>query len=59
VHEMVAPFPVSRSARFDPPNESRQSSLGRGSHPGELLTLGIEVSQAAAARYMVRNRTPP
>lgn len=26
---------------------------------GELLKLGIEVSQATVAKYMVRNRTPP
>jgi len=26
---------------------------------GELLKLGIDVSQATVAKYMVRNRKPP
>ena len=41
-----------RGSRFDPPNEYRKSALGRPRIHGELLKLGIEVSQATVGRHM-------
>src|ERR1700730_2588671 len=35
-----SPLPGSRSARFDPPDESRQPSLGRASHPWRVAQAG-------------------
>jgi hypothetical protein len=35
-----------------------ESSLGRASHHGELLKLGIDVSESSVSKYMLRCRTP-
>jgi hypothetical protein len=40
-------------------HEPGQSTLGRAAHPRELLKLGLDVSQATVAKYMVRNHRPP
>jgi putative transposase len=44
---------------LDPENEPRQPSLGSSRIHGELLKIGIAVSQATVAKYMVRHRKPP
>ena len=41
-----------RDPATDPPDEHGQPNLGGASHYGELLMLGIEVSQATVGRYM-------
>jgi hypothetical protein len=47
----------------DPSDESRQSALGRPSHSprihGELLKLGIDVSQATVGRHLPRRSKAP
>ena len=48
----------SRDSRSDSADEQRQPALGPRIH-GELLKLGIEVSQATVAKYMVRRPGTP
>jgi hypothetical protein len=50
----------SRDSRSDSGDEQRQPALGCTPDPRELLKLGIEISQATVAKYMVlRRATPP
>jgi putative transposase len=46
----------SRDSRSGSANEQRPSALGAPRIHGELLKLGIEISQATVAKYMVRRR---
>jgi len=48
-----------RAPRSDSADESRQSSLGAPRIHGELLKLGVTVSQATVSKYMLRPRRPP
>jgi hypothetical protein len=47
------------ATRADRTSEPRQSSLGRAKIHGELLKLGLTVSQATASKYVLRPRRPP
>ena len=49
----------ARHPRADPHHVGRESAVGALRIHGELLKLGIDVSQATVARYMVRRRSPP
>jgi putative transposase len=50
----------SRGSRFDSADERRQPALwGARRIHGELLRLGIEISQATVAKYMGRGRGTP
>src|SRR5437867_10367988 len=48
-----------RAPRSDSADELRQSSLGAPRIDGELLKLGLTVSQATVSKYMLRPRRPP
>jgi hypothetical protein len=45
--------------RAHPADEQRESALGAPRIHGELLKLGIQISQASVGKYMVRQRKPP
>jgi hypothetical protein len=49
----------SRSSGFDSADERRQPTLGSARIHGELLKLGIEISQPTVAKYMVRRPGAP
>ena len=49
----------SRSAGFDPVDVTGRSALGAPRIHGELLKLGLEVSQATVSKYLVRPTRPP
>ena len=49
----------SRSLGFDSADERRRPALGAPRIHGELLKLGIEISQTTVAKYMVRKRGTP
>jgi hypothetical protein len=49
----------SRGPRSDPEDERGERTLSAPRIHGELLKLGIEVSQVTVAKYMVRHRKPP
>jgi hypothetical protein len=57
--EIRAAVNRSRSSESDSANERRQPALGCPRIHGELLKLGIEISQATVAKYMVRRRGTP
>jgi hypothetical protein len=48
-----------RDPRSHPQDEPRKSALGRRHIHGELLKLGIQISETSLAKYMVRERKPP
>jgi len=48
-----------RDTRADRPNVKANPLWGAPRIHGELLKLGINVSQATASKYMVRQRKPP
>jgi hypothetical protein len=49
----------SRHSQTDPRDVLCQPALGCAAHPWRLLKLGIEISQATVAKYMLRRpRTP-
>src|SRR5579864_5582097 len=51
---------ISREVRDLIRRMSRENPLWEAPHiHGELLKLGIEISQTSVAKYMVRHRTPP
>ena len=51
---------VSREVRDLIRRMSRENPLWGSPHiHGELLKLGIEISETSVAKYMVRNRKPP
>lgn len=43
----------------DSHDDGGESALRCAENPGELLKLGIDVSQATVAKYMIRDRRPP
>jgi transposase InsO family protein len=45
--------------RTNQEDEQRESAVGAPRLHGELLKLGIQISQATVAKYMVRQRKPP
>src|SRR5882762_2001470 len=53
-----SPVCASGSSESDSANEPRQPSLGSSRIHGELLKIGIEVSQATVAKYMARQGKP-
>jgi putative transposase len=48
-----------RGSRTDPQTESREPLWGAPRVHGELLKLGIEVSETSVGKYMIRHRRPP
>jgi putative transposase len=50
---------ATRSPRSDPDDEPQQPALGCPRIHGELLKLGIEITEPTVAKYMVRHRKPP
>jgi putative transposase len=50
---------ISGSSESNSSNEPRQPALGAPRIHGELLKIGIDVSQATVAKYMARHRKPP
>src|SRR5437867_4940400 len=54
-----SPDRISGSSESHPAHESRHARWGAPRIHGELLKLGIQVSQATVAKYMVRHRKPP
>jgi hypothetical protein len=49
----------SRSLGFDSADERRRPALGAPRIHGELLKLGIEISQTTVAEYLMRKRGTP
>ena len=49
----------SRSLGFDSADERRRPALGAPRIHGELLKLGIEISQTTVAEYLMRTRGTP
>jgi len=47
------------AARVDPADEHGKPSLGRATHPRQLLKLWFEIAQSSVAKYMVKRRGPP
>jgi transposase InsO family protein len=54
-----SPDGIFGSPESHPAHEPRQPRWGAPRIHGELLKLGIQVSQATVAKYMVRHRKPP
>jgi hypothetical protein len=62
VEEPSSPWATDRASgrpHTDSDDVGRESTVGRARIHGELLKLGIDVSQATVAKYMVRCRKPP
>ena len=50
---------AARGSEPDPDDEPQQPALGAPRIHGELLKLGIEITEPTVAKYMVRLRKPP
>jgi putative transposase len=53
------PVGAARAPRVDSRDVDRKPTLGRTEDHGELMKLGISVSQSTVAKYLPRQRRPP